>query len=237
MALDGRGDRVEQALAGRLAVLLPGGDERVPVRPQRRDGVALGGQAGGLEQVGAVADREAADVGGQADQPPVGGLAELPLPGQVLGAVVLDQRGQVGPVGGVGLELVEDALFEGHDVRDALAGGQGADDLRAVLVELGRLAQLDLDAGFLLVLLDQLVVAELAEGLHDQLVGLGAGGRALAAVVPARRDRAERGHRGQRRGRHAGTASDDAHPDPSQCVAHHTRERSHEIAGGFRGSQ
>ncbi|MFD9545135.1 hypothetical protein [Streptomyces sp. NPDC060022] len=70
---------------------------------------------------------------------------------------------------GLGHELGEDALLQGHDVARAATGRHPLLQLGEVVAELGDVLLLDADAGVgRLVLLEQLVVAELAEGLHDQ---------------------------------------------------------------------
>src|SRR5215211_2504069 len=61
---------------------LPGGDERLPRGPQPRHRSAARRQAGLLEDVAPVADREAADVGAESQNRAVVRDALLPLPGQ-----------------------------------------------------------------------------------------------------------------------------------------------------------
>ena len=187
-----RDDRVEHVAAGveplhvrRLGhELLAGVDVGVPARQQGRDLVPVGGQAGRLEQVGPVAQRETADVGTYAEQRlAVGARGRLPLG---LGPLVL-----VHPVVEVVHELRRLRAEPGDlaDLDRLEVGGTGTgEQVRLevlVVVGVGGDVLLDRDVRVrLLVLGVQVLVSEVAEQVHGQrdlLVRRTRAGRTLAA--------------------------------------------------------
>src|SRR5690606_24875497 len=173
--------------------------EVFPGLPARADLVAVGGQAGVLEEGLVVAHAHAADVGAQAEDLPVGSLAHLPLPGQEVllqvGRAVLGEVDEV--VALAEEELLDDALFDGDDVTRAAARRDVLLQLGNVVgVEVGDVVLFDDDVRVLFhVLLEELVVAEDAEGVDGEGDLAVPGGVTVAAAGGG----AEERHDSQRR--------------------------------------
>ena len=141
------------------------------------DLVAVGGQTGLLEQVGAVADALGADVGAVADQPAVGGGGGLGLPVE---PAALDLGGRRGrrTASDCSIERGEPVDLDRLDVGEARARGELGVEVVLVLVGACRpsSARSTMSSWVAFVLLDELLVAELVEG--------GDGQRDLAVLVP-----------------------------------------------------
>ena len=154
-------------LAGRGGVLRADLEVVVPVAlEQRGDLVAVGGQAGGGEQVGAVADALGADVGAVADEAAVGvgGGVDLPVEPAVGGA-----GRHLGEQVGVLHDLGQPVDLDGLDVGEALLA-ELLEVVRASVVRRRRLVLHDGDVRVRVhVLLEELVgVAEVVERRDGQ---------------------------------------------------------------------
>ena len=162
------------ALRRLLLEALAGLDERPPGRPEVRDSRPVRRQARLLEQVAAVADRQAADVRAEPDDLTLAAERLLPLPRQ---PPVLERSravlAQVHEPLRLGLELRDEADLDRLDVGGAGVRGDALREVRVVdRVVLNRL--LDRDAGMRrLVLLVEVVVAEVAEEADRQRHRLG----------------------------------------------------------------
>src|SRR5665648_681928 len=117
---------VDEPLAACGDVLLANGDEVIPRRPRGANGVAVGVDAGSLEEVAAVAHGQATDVRAQTDlDRAVSAQALLPLPRQVLRLVVgCAEVKEVGELVTLALELDDEALVDRGDVGRARTGDQ-----------------------------------------------------------------------------------------------------------------
>jgi hypothetical protein len=171
--------------------LLAGGEVVVPGPHQRRDLVAVGRQAGLLEQVAAVADALGAGVRAVADHLAVGvgrgGSFEVQPPAVELGIRQVDERV------GLGEHRRHRVALDRLDVGEPGARGELGVEVLLGVVPGADLLLGDLDVGVGGVpLRDQVLVAELVER-RDRDLDRAAGGAAVGvAVVVAARGQSER---------------------------------------------
>jgi hypothetical protein len=138
----------ERGLGAHPRLVLPAHrQERVPAGPFGGQLVPVGGQAGLLEQVGAVGDRDRADVGAKADHLAVSGGRRLPLPRVEVGFLAARaERLQVGELAGQVLRHVGDpADLDADHVHGALGRVQVLLQDRVVVLLLLDAAVVDRD--------------------------------------------------------------------------------------------